>query len=304
MKQAIVAGMPRTGTSWAGRVLGLAPGYTYYREPDNFVLVDGAERYFPYLYLASAGDDEQYRRHMDRALRGKVATPFTMRDDAGPVMDHLPQRWHKLGKHLPALYRRKPNTIVKLVNSSLALNWLQAQYPSASMVYLLRHPCGQFASVRRLGWEPRPHRLTWSDTLLADYLHPFEELLLSAETFWERAGAQWGAVNYVVYHQHKRGADRALVPFEWLCQDPVARFRTLFDRLDLHWTQEAEDFLDENTDEHSDRPYSLTRKSAAQIDKWRAEVSDEDMETCRRFAEPFGLPFYQDFDPRSSGVLW
>ncbi len=304
MKQVIVAGMPRTGTSWTGRVLGLAPGYTYYREPDNFNLVEGAERYFAYLYLPSNGSDAQYRRHMTRALTGKIATPFTMRDDAGPIMDRMPRRWRKLGTHFPVLYRRKPNTLVKLVNSSLALNWLQVQYPSAGVVYLLRHPCGQFASVKRLGWEPKPHRLLWSDALVEDYLHPFEELIRSAETFWERAGAQWAAINYVVYHQHQQGADRALVPFEWLCQAPTERFRALFDRLDLEWTQEVDDFLEENTDEHSDQPYSLTRRSEKQIDKWKAEVSEEDIDACRRYVEPFDLPFYPNFDPWSTEALW
>jgi len=304
MKQVIVAGMPRTGTSWTGHVLGLAPGYTYYREPDNFVNVDGAERYFSYLYLRRDGNDEQYSRHMDRALRGKVATPFTMRDNAGPLVDRLPKRWQGLGLHVPALYLRKPNTLVKLVNSNLALDWLEAQYPAAGVVYLLRHPCGQFASVKRLGWQPRPHRFLWSDALMEDHLHPFEDVLRSAETFWERAGAQWGAVNYVVHRQVEQGAKRAVVPFEWLCQEPAERFRLLFERLGLEWTRDIENFVEGHADERSDQPYSLKRKSEEQIDKWKAHVSEEDIATCRRFAEPFGLPFYPDFDPWSFDAPW
>lgn len=296
--------MPRTGTSWTGRVLGFAPGYTYYREPDNFAHVEGAERYIPYLYLPRGGDHEPYRRHMDRALSGKVATPFTMRDTPGPILSRLPRRWRGLGRRLPALYLRKPNTIVKLVHSSLALDWLQAQYPSAAIVYLLRHPCGQFASVKRLGWEPKPHRLLWNDALMEDYLHPFEEVLRSAETFWERAGALWGATNHVVYRQYEEGSDRALVPFEWLCQDPARRFQTLFDYLGLAWTQEAEAFVEGHADERSHRPYSLKRKSEEQIDRWQAEVSSEEIDTCRRYAEPFGLPFYTDFDPWQAEALW
>ncbi len=304
MERIIVGGMPRTGTSWTGRVLGFAPGYTYYREPDNFDNVEGIERYVPYLYLPSGGDHAPYRRHMDRALSGKIATPFTMRDAGGPLLSRLPPRWRGLGRRLPALYLRRPNTIVKLVHSSFALDWLQARYPAARVVYLLRHPCGQFASVRRLGWQPKPHRLLWSDALVGDYLRPFEDLLRSAETFWERAGALWGATNYVVHRQYARGTPRALLPFEWLCQDPAARFRLLFERLGLRWTADAEAFVADRPAETSDRPFSLNRKSEEQIDKWRTEVSAEDAETCRRFAEPFGLPFYADFDPWAAEALW
>ncbi len=304
MERVVIAGMPRTGTSWVGRVLGFAPGYTYYREPDNFTHVAGAERYAPYLYLPRDGDHEPYRRHMDRALSGKVATPFTMRDAPGPLVPRLPARWRSLGQYVPALYRRQSNTIVKLVHANLVLDWLQARYPAAGVVYLLRHPGGQFASMRRLGWEPKPHRLLWSDALVADYLHPFEETLRGAETFWERAGALWGATNYVVHQQYERGARRALVPFEWLCQNPTERFRLLFERLGLRWGDEAASFVDGHPDEHSDRPYSLKRDSEAQIDKWTAEVSAEDLAACRRFAEPFGLPFYENFDPWAADACW
>lgn len=304
MDHVIVAGMPRTGTSWTGRVLGLSPGYTYYREPDNFGNVEGAERYFPYLYLRPDDDDEGYRRHMSRALHGKIATPFTMRDDAGPIVNRLPKRWQDLGHRLPVLYRRKQNTLVKLVYSNLTLDWLQARYPAAGVVYLLRHPCGQFASVKRLGWEPRPHRLLWSQALVEDHLHPFRDVLRSAETFWERAGALWGATNYVAYRQAERGARRAVVPFEWLCQAPGAHFRRLFDYLGLTWTAEVQDFVEEHGDEHSDQPYSLKRKSEEQIDKWKEKLSPDEVETCRRFAEPFGLPFYENFDPWSAEARW
>jgi hypothetical protein len=32
----VVAGFPRSGTSWLAKGLSFAPGFTYYREPDNF----------------------------------------------------------------------------------------------------------------------------------------------------------------------------------------------------------------------------------------------------------------------------
>ena len=37
----IVAGFPRSGTSWLAKGLSFAPGFTYYREPDNYDRVDG-----------------------------------------------------------------------------------------------------------------------------------------------------------------------------------------------------------------------------------------------------------------------
>ena len=42
----VVAGFPRSGTSWLAKGLSFAPGFTYYREPDNFNFVPGAEERF------------------------------------------------------------------------------------------------------------------------------------------------------------------------------------------------------------------------------------------------------------------
>ncbi len=39
----IVVGFPRSGTSWLAKCLSFAPDFTYYREPDNFNFVPGAE---------------------------------------------------------------------------------------------------------------------------------------------------------------------------------------------------------------------------------------------------------------------
>ncbi len=301
----ILAGMPRTGSSWVGTVLSFAPGFTYYREPDNHDAIPGAEGYFPFLYLARGADDARYRTHMDRALGGQVVTPHTMRDSPGPFLARLPRRWQRrLGKRLPALYFRRRDVLVKLVFSNLALDWLHERFPDAPQVYLLRHPCGQFASVRRQGWEPRPHRLLESAPLLRDHLGPFADVVRSADTFWERAGAMWGAFNYVVLRQTEARPARTLVPYEWLCDGPAERFGTLFERLGLPFPVEARRFIEAHAREADSGHYSLYRDPRQQAARWREEVAAADVAACRRFAEPFGLPFYPDFGPVSIEPMW
>lgn len=43
--------------------------------------------------------------------------------------------------------------------------------------------------------------------------------------------------------------------------------------------------------------YSLHRPTAIQVDRWKERVAPEEIEACRRFVEPFGLPYYPDFEP-------
>jgi hypothetical protein len=103
----IVAGFPRSGTSWLAKGLSFAPGFTYYREPDNYEFVPEAEKRFANLYLTAEHDDLAYRRHLTRAAAGEVATSRTMRQDPGPLLRFLGGPGRALGERYPFLFFRK-----------------------------------------------------------------------------------------------------------------------------------------------------------------------------------------------------
>ncbi|MBB5987749.1 sulfotransferase [Sphingobium lignivorans] len=305
MKRVIVSGMPRSGTSWTAKALSFAPGFTYYREPDNSDHVPGAPGpdYWN-LYLKAGDDHPLYQAHMDRALSGQVATSFTMKEDQGPLIERLPPRLRGLGDRWPALYMRKPHVLVKLIRANLTLDWLAARYPEARIVSLVRHPVGQFASYQKLGWDVDPTSLLNDDRLVSEHLAPFTDLIRSAGTFWERAGALWGATMRVSYRQAAQGAGYHVVPFEWLCADGPARLEALSDRLGMAWTPAASQFAEPERGAEEGSAYSLRRDSRSQIDKWRKFVAPEDIEACRAFAEPFGVPVYDGFDPWKAEPIW
>ena len=299
----IVAGFPRSGTSWLAKTLSHARDFTYYREPDNVDMVPEAEDRFRTLYLTGEHDDPAYRRLMGRALTGRLATRFTMREDPGPLIAALGGgRGLRIAQRFPALYFRKRHVLVKLVNANLNLAWFSANFPRARQVFVVRHPCGQFESWRRLGWEPDPHSLLENRRLVADHLGPYVDLLARAESFWERAGALWAATVHVVHRQTQAGPPRHIVAYEWLCADPLGRFQELYRSLDMAWTPAAERFIRAADTESDPGTYSMRRPTARQIDKWKQRLDPEDIAACRRFVEPFGLPYYPGFEPRVGSV--
>jgi hypothetical protein len=293
----MVVGFPRSGTSWLAKCLSFAPGFTYYREPDNFDRVREAEQRFVNLYLTAGHDDPAYRRLMTRACAGEVATAFTMREDPGPLLSSFGGPGRALGEKLPFLFFRKRHVLLKLVFANLNLAWFSANLPDARQVFVLRHPCGQFASWKRLGWEPRPAALLENRRLVADHLHPFADLIRSAGTFWERAGALWAATVHVVHRQTQIDGGRLIVAYEWLCGDPVARFEELYALLEMTWTAETGRRVRQTSAEGDGLTYSLNRPTALQVDRWKERLEGEQIEECRRFVEPFGLPYYPDFEP-------
>ena len=294
----IVAGFPRSGTSWLAKGLSYAPGFTYYREPDNFDHVQEAEARFAWLYLTAGRDDPAYSRLMTRACAGEIATAFTMKENPGPLLAPLGARGLRLGQCFPALFLRRRNVLLKLVFANLNLDWLKHRFPTARQVIVLRHPCGQFESWRRMGWEPKPIRCLENTRLMEEHLNPFEDLLSRAGTYWERAGALWAASVYVAHRQTAAAGDRLIVAYEWLCGDPLARFNDLYRQLDLAWNPGAERFLSGANQCGDEAAYSLRRLSVNEIGKWKERLSDDEIAQCRRFVEPFGLPYYPGFEPR------
>jgi hypothetical protein len=293
----MVTGFPRSGTSWLAKCLSFAPGFTYYREPDNYEHVPEAEKRFVYLYLTGEHDDPAYRRLMTRACAGQMATAYTLRQDPGPLLRLLRGPGRALGERLPFLFFRKRHVLLKLVFANLNLAWFSANLPHVQQLCVLRHPCGQFESWRRLGWEPKPVRLLENPRLVADHLHPFVDLIHSAQGYWERAGALWAATVYVIHRQTQADRARLIVAYEWLCGDPVRRFEALYHQLGLDWNPKAERFIRDSDNERDARTYSISRPTTTQIDKWKDSLSRDDVEACRRFVEPFGLPYYSGFEP-------
>ena len=293
----IVVGFPRSGTSWLAKCLSFAPDFTYYREPDNFDRVREAEQRFINLYLTAEHDDPAYRRLMTRACAGEVATAFTMKEDPGPLLSFLGRRGRAVGEWFPVLFFRKRHVLLKLVFANLNLAWLSANVPHARQLCVLRHPCGQFASWKRLGWEPNPTSLLENPRLIADHLHPFADLIRSAETFWERAGALWAATAHVIHRQTQADNGRDIVAYEWLCGDPIARFQELYRLLGMTWTARTEWRVRGTSTEGDNMTYSLHRQTTFQVDRWKDRVTPEEIGACRRFVEPFGLPYYPDFEP-------
>ena len=55
--------------------------------------------------------------------------------------------------------------------------------------------------------------------------------------------------------------------------------------------------LDGQDNDGDGRAHSLNRPTTKQVDKWKDRLSPDDIASCRRFVEPFGLPYYPDFEP-------
>jgi hypothetical protein len=305
----VLAGAPRTGTTWIASVMAQRPGVAWVNEPDNEwpnpYTLRAKLRLGRFPVLTAAGQAPRaYAEVWRRALAGLAESPRRQQvawklDRGEPTALEL---WRAMCDHAsPAVSprlrllvatsappsHRVPgrDVLVKSVFAPLALEWLAAAF-APRIVVVLRHPLNVLSSWVSLRWggcalEANPRVRTafgerWGLPKLADDASSFERIAWEVGLF---TSALWEA------------ADRTdlVVRHDDLCRDPRRGFEDLFAALGWTWAEEAERFLAER-----DRPgegFETMRVAAEQPDVWRRRLSAEQVadawDVLARFRSPW-----------------
>ncbi len=130
----LILSLPRSGSSWVGKMLGSALNALYLREP---VTQSDASFYDRGTVFALDPPDvaAAYRRLADKAF---VGWP-----DFGPIVVRFPKQW--------ALCWRRPRRVVIKEVNPLACGWYVRRY-QPRVVFLMRHPAAVALSFHTQGW--------------------------------------------------------------------------------------------------------------------------------------------------------
>ena len=240
---------------------------------------------------------------MTRAAAGEVATARTMRQDPGPRSSSR-GRGRSLGERFPVLFFRKRDVLLKLVYANLNLAWFSANLPHARQVCVLRHPCGQFDAGSGLAGspgrsavgEPPAGRGPPPAFRRADPLAP-------GASGSERARL-WAATVASSTGRPGPPAAGSSSPTSGSAATRCHASRSSIAAWISTGAWRAERFLGAADTEDDRRTYSMSRPTAKQIDKWKQRLAARSIESCRRFVEPFGLPYYPGFEPRVEQPHW
>lgn len=285
----LVTGAYRSGTTWIGAMLA-APGVWHVHEP--FTPNQGLwEREL--AYAAPGRAHPEVDRLVDALERGR---------HTGVVRLPYAGRWFSPIRLLPLRPRR---VLIKDPSAALMSGYL-ADRPDFRTVVVFRHPGSVVGSFRRLGWptDRMCSRLLADRRLIEDRLCPFAALLEEAATRRDLFSGTvfYGCVNRVLrqFLEERPDAMRA-VSFEALCEDPLERFRELYDHLDLPYDREVRDA-------HSalcfggpepggePGPHEVRRSSVEMAGRWEADLSPAEREEVREVWESFEVPLYRGRD--------
>jgi hypothetical protein len=299
----LIAGVPRSGTTWIGRALGRTAGATYVNEPDGFrdpfafrtMLAVGEN---PVLSPGEAAPD------LERLWAGALAggrPAGTLRDRlARTLYERTPLDERRAARATgrasgrlrlvtvaaaPRVATPDAHVVVKSVQCALALDWIADRFRPAVLV-VERNPLNVLAS--------------WAEL---DYVRSARE----REVMEAYAQEQWGltppasdasrlevqAFAFGVQTSALRAAgtrhpEWVRTTHEHLCVDSPTRFAALATELGLDWGADAERFLEES--DRDGTPYRTLRRTEEQPDRWRERLDADQVATIRATLARFPYP--------------
>ncbi|MCG5216875.1 sulfotransferase [Streptosporangium soli] len=239
----LVTGLPRSGTSWTGKMLAAGGRLVYVNEPLNpqhppgrspgvldatvthrfqYICPDNESAWLPaftdtvalrYRYLAEL---RRNRSPYDLARLARYGVAFA----AGRV----------LGRR----------ALLDDPFAVLSAGWFAARL-GCRVIVLVRDPVSLVASWRRLGWTVYLHELLEQPLLVRD--HPEAESLrplIGSQDHLAKIAALWRFAGTVTDRLVDRHPGIRIVRYEDLAADPLTGFRRLYAWADLPWSPRAE----------------------------------------------------------------
>lgn len=295
----LLFGMPRSGTTWLGKIFDSHPDTLYRHEPDSY----GRLNFMP--IAPDPAEAHAWREPLQGFARGlpelrdtKVAAtlpqfPKSYLGRPAMLWNAMAIRAAKLQARLqgeararlltPAAGQARP--VWKSIESVARLGTISQLLPRARGVLIVRHPCGYVASVVR---GKRQHRFTDGESVGEDLgllgmlcqtataeRYGIDLDRLQAMQPIERLTWQWVLCNDKALEEIEPEGSVLPLPYERLCEAPLATARALFAHTDLSMHPQTEGFLEASTTRHRDRYYSVFKDPARAANAWRDELPAE-----------------------------
>jgi len=294
----LLTGMPRSGTTWVGRILAAGGEVGYINEPFNLAVSPGSFR-VPvahwYAYVTTETEAE-FLPALARGLRFDYPLARELRRCRNRTdLHHTLRSWREFARS------RGRRPLVKEPHAVFSVEWFVERLGS-DVVFMVRQPLAVVSSWKRLGWNFDFANLLDQSALMRDWLSPFEpEMRAALSPSWtlvERVALLWKVVYSIV--DDERFPQVQLVRHEDLSAHPERRYADLFRTLDLAYTSDVAQAVRKSTapgnpaEIRIERQHETELDSKANLGNWRHRLTDDEVTRIRELTADAAERFYPD----------
>jgi len=296
----LILGAPRSGTTWLARIIDSHPDVLYRHEPDATLpspLVLTKDGLGPLLarWAAETGARtwrpcfrKSWQPGWARGLRIVLAAAVSAAARLPPPLRALAD------VRVPDLGARAASRLaIKSIAWTEGAAVLARALPGSRTIFILRHPCGQVASVIR------GNGLGRFDLKSEGTDMPFDEagaIRFAAASGIDEPAFQvlpdaakyawsWRAFNETAYAALGAQPNVHVVLYEALCAQPDALARRILKFAGLDWNPQTADFVARSSAHQGAAGYfAICRNAAAAAEAWRTALAPADQEAVRAVA--------------------
>lgn len=242
----LVTGLPRSGTSWVGKMLEAGGDVVYVNEPLNpqhppgrspGVLRADVTHRFQYI---CADNEEPWRRAFTDTLALRYHAAAELR------RNHRPYDLARFAKYWSAFTLGRMRGRAALLDDPYAIlsaAWFATRMRVPTLI-LVRDPVALVGSWRNLAWTVDFRELLGQPLLMRDLLGAYEgemKDLLDSDDHVARIALLWRMTYETVARLRGSGTDGVHIRrYEDLAADPIDGFREVYATLGLTWNARAE----------------------------------------------------------------
>jgi hypothetical protein len=293
-KTVLVAGAPRSGTTWLAELLREMPGYKFMNEP-LFLRNNPLAREVGFEWRTHLSPEEEWpdaEAFFENVLSGRVSR--------GPL-------WHYQASSSVARlieHTSNPKLVVKFCRAGRLLHWLLRRFEVLGTVLIIRHPCAVLASqLGHGGWAPDQlaHDIDSEEAVgqMPDEVWDrFGKVLGNISTRLEMMTARWCLDYYIPLIEYADyGHPWVLTPYERLVLDGENEMKCILSTFGAEMTDGIRDQLTSASAYASND--LATDDKRKQLGKWRFRLSKQQIDQILGIVSAFGLDFYtRELEPK------
>jgi hypothetical protein len=299
-KPVLITGMPRSGTTWVGRVIDQAPFVRYVHEPFNISsqFCKCGVKFDYWFYYLSPYNNQHFHKHLKHTIY-----PAFNRIGFLNFLTKIKRtkRVRPLFEYFRSYFFSRP-----LVKDPIAVFSIEQLVESFDMdvIVLIRHPAAIVSSYKSLNWtHPFSHFLNQPALMkshLSNFRSEIEDFTQKEYDIVDQAALLWKLIYFVIAKYQEIHPEWVFVQFEDLALDPITGFQKIFGRLNLPLSDQTRRVihglrLQDQSPSPTD-PYSIKQKPYQVISKWKNDLTSEDVHRIRERVDAVSSAFFTDED--------
>ncbi|MBU0732189.1 sulfotransferase domain-containing protein [Patescibacteria group bacterium] len=293
----LITGGPRSGSTWAGKIISKSPEVGYIHEPFNLKCHPGIcncpiDKWFFYVNEINEHEfSECFNRtlHYEYNTRAQLSRSLTV-----GAKQWLDWQYYRITNKRP---------LIKDPIAIFSTEWLVKNF-NMKPVILIRHPAAFISSRKKLNWA-FPAKDILSQPELMKKLGPFKEEIekqaVQKHDIIDQGILTWNLMYYFINELKEKHDEWLFIRYEDLAKDPLKKYAEIFTYLDLDFSKKIKNFILDTTrgkevEVAVEDRHAIKLNTAKALNNWKKRLSEQEIEKIKIGTDPYWKYFYKESD--------